>query len=920
MKSGRIPVRIASQFFLTILLLTMVALPTLACAPTEEAIAKWKAEGRYDQLMEAWRQHRIDNGYDLSVWTPEFAQRSMAGISSDANTIDTIKLCVILVEFPDYNHTAGSVSATQGQFDSLLFSDKLLGGVINPTGSMTDFYREDSYGKLYITGEVFGWYMMPKTLSYYIGFDNGLSRGAELAADAAIAANADVDYRDFKSDDGLLHGLVIVHAGPGAEGGAANIWSHRGNINTALQLDSISIADYIMNPEENPGGGMSAIGVFCHEYGHTLGLPDFYDIAYNPGSNGLGNWALMASGNYNGQSRLPSHMCTFSKWSLGFMHATTLPTNVSQATIPPLSTDSVAYAIVPGGGMVNGPQYWIVENRQPYGFDAGLPGSGLLIYHIDLNRLTNTDPSNYRIAIEQADGLNQLAFGGSRGDAADSWPGTTNNRNFHTYTTPDSRFYNGNVSEVGVWNISDSDSLMTADFDVVYSRPLIDFYGNDSLTFVDTANGGDGDGFLEAGETIHFDLHIQNLMKPAANAVVHLSCDVPGVQFTVNDQSLTHQLQPIFKPKLAAPIVFTMPQNLDVTFGNFLIEFAIDSTETNPGSAEFSYSIPFRMSVGTPEVLIVDDDGGQSSQTIYEEAMSNMGIGYQVWSHQVKGDPVAADLADFKHIFWLTGTSKANTISYWSRQALKDFLDNGGNLCLSSVTMDSVMYYDSLFMDTYLHARQFDSQGTIHYEGVAGSALGNGVKFEPIAGNPVGVYPALLPLNGGEAAFDGNFNGNRILGVTYSGTYRTVALTFPIEVVSNAPATVGMFPRDTLFSRIMEFFGRIPTDVGDDHGSSLPTEFSLAPNYPNPFNPTTTISYTINRTSDGSTPKRMRLEVFNAIGQRVKMLVDKIQSPGTYSVEWDGTASDGEKVSSGVYFYRLSREDAAISRKMMLIK
>ena len=554
MKSGWNLVRAATPIFLTVLLLLAVCHPTQGCAPTEEAIAQWKAEGRYDQMMEAWRQHRIANGYDLSVWSPDMARRSMASISSDANAIDTIRLCVILVEFPDYNHTAGSVSATQPQFDSLLFSDKLVGGVINPTGSMTDFYREVSYGRLHITGEVFGWYMMPNTLTYYVGFDNGLSRGSELASAAAMAANNDVDYRDFRSADGLLHGLVIVHAGPGAEGGATNIWSHRGNISVALQLDSVSIVDYIMNPEENPGGGMSAIGVFCHEYGHTLGLPDFYDVAYNPGSNGLGSWALMASGNYNGQSRLPSHMCTFSKWSLGFMHATTLPANLSQVVIPPLSTDSTAFALVPGGGAVTpGSEYWIVENRQPYGFDAGLPGNGLLIYHIDLSQFNNTNPANYRVAIEQADGLNQLAFGGSRGDAADPWPGTTNNRIFHTYTSPDSRYYDGVASEVAVWNVSDSDSLMTADFDVVYSRPLLDFFGNDSLTLMDTAGIGDGDGYLEEGETIHFNLHIQNLMRPAGNAIVHLSCDVPGVQFVQNDVALTALLQPIFKPKLACP-------------------------------------------------------------------------------------------------------------------------------------------------------------------------------------------------------------------------------------------------------------------------------------------------------------------------------------------------------------------------------
>jgi immune inhibitor A len=920
MKSGWSLVRAASQIILTVCVLLAFLKPTQASAPTEEAIAQWKADGSYEQKMETWRQHRIANGYDLSVWTPETARRTMAAISNDANDIDTLRLCVILVEFPDYPASSGSVSVSRAQFDSLLFSDKLIGGVINPTGSMTDYYRENSYGKLYITGEVFGWYMMSQPLSYYVGSDNGLSEGPILAAEAALAANNDIDFRNFRSPDGLLHGLVIVHAGPGAEGGANNIWSHRGNIQSALQPDSVSIMDYIMNPEENPGGGMSAIGVFCHEYGHTLGLPDFYDVAYNPGSNGLGNWALMAAGNYNGQSRVPAHMCAFSKWSLGYLHADTLSTNLAQITIPPLSTDSTAFALVPGGGAVNGPQYWIVENRQPYGFDAELPGHGLLIYHVDLNQFNQTDPSNYRLAIEQADGLDQLAFGGSRGDAADPWPGTTNNRNFHTYTTPNSLYYDGTESEIAVWNISDSDSLMTADFDIEYSRPLLDFYGNDSLTFVDAAPDGDADGFLEAGETIAFNLHIQNLMKPAAGGVVHLSCDVPGIQFIVNDQLLTSQLQPNFRPKLVSPITFTMPQQFDETFGNFLIEFTIDSTDNAPGSGEYYYSIPIRIPLGTPEVLIVDDDGGQSAQVIYEEAMSQMGIGYQTWSIQAKGTPSAADLADYKHIFWSNGYPNGGEISYFSRQSLISYLDAGGNLCLTTLVTDTLMHYDSVFLMDYMHVREVGHQQTIHYVGISGSQLGNGVTFEPVVQPYVAQYATLTPYNGGEAAIKGNFGGSGTFGVTYAGTFRSVFLTFPLEMVTNSPTSTSYAPRDTLFARIMEFFGRIPTDVGDDDRSGLPTEFSLAPNYPNPFNPTTTISYTINRTPDGTAPKRIKLEVFNTLGQRVKTLVNKTQPPGTYVVEWDGTNGGGVKVASGIYFYRLSRDNAATSRKMMLIK
>ena len=62
------------------------------------------------------------------------------------------------------------------------------------------------------------------------------------------------------------------------------------------------------------------------------------------------------------------------------------------------------------------------------------------------------------------------------------------------------------------------------------------------------------------------------------------------------------------------------------------------------------------------------------------------------------------------------------------------------------------------------------------------------------------------------------------------------------------------------------------------------------------------------------------LKVYNTLGQEVKTLVDKVQSPGVYKVEWDGTGSDGSRVASGVYFYRLQRGDEANTKKMILVK
>jgi hypothetical protein len=88
-----------------------------------------------------------------------------------------------------------------------------------------------------------------------------------------------------------------------------------------------------------------------------------------------------------------------------------------------------------------------------------------------------------------------------------------------------------------------------------------------------------------------------------------------------------------------------------------------------------------------------------------------------------------------------------------------------------------------------------------------------------------------------------------------------------------------------------------------------PAEYRLAQNYPNPFNPLTMIEYSVPNVS------KVRVEVFNVLGQVVKVLVDGQQEPGNYTVRWDGT-----EVASGVYFYRMSADNFTATKRMVLMK
>jgi len=100
----------------------------------------------------------------------------------------------------------------------------------------------------------------------------------------------------------------------------------------------------------------------------------------------------------------------------------------------------------------------------------------------------------------------------------------------------------------------------------------------------------------------------------------------------------------------------------------------------------------------------------------------------------------------------------------------------------------------------------------------------------------------------------------------------------------------------------------VPTDVGEDN-PLLPTEYNLGQNYPNPFNPTTNIQFDI------PTTKRVQLDVYNVLGQKVQTLLDRKLTPGRYTIPFDGS-----RLASGVYLYRLRAGDITLSKKMTLLK
>jgi flagellar hook assembly protein FlgD len=102
---------------------------------------------------------------------------------------------------------------------------------------------------------------------------------------------------------------------------------------------------------------------------------------------------------------------------------------------------------------------------------------------------------------------------------------------------------------------------------------------------------------------------------------------------------------------------------------------------------------------------------------------------------------------------------------------------------------------------------------------------------------------------------------------------------------------------------------RHSTDIATDDNGLLPTSLDLAQNFPNPFNPTTTVSFSLPEKA------RVRVEVYNLLGQNVATLADADFTAGNHSITWDATGTP-----SGLYFYRLTAGQASITKKMLLLK
>lgn len=306
---------------------------------------------------------------------------------------------VLLIEFNDLEFT---VSDPAVAFHNLLNQEGYSAN--NSTGSARDYFRDQSGDKFQPHFDVVGPIKVNRPMSYYSA-DKGMTqeKGApRLLQDACeILLKEGFDFSAYDIDkDHVIDNIFFFYAGHNmAEGASGTIWPHKWQVNSFPSLNGTYLWTYACTSEFrlNQGQVMCSIGTFCHEFGHVIGLPDFYDVndtEEGKVSNDPGIYSLMSGGSYNNEGKTPPNFNLEEKALLGWLPGTqslSRPEAIVQGWthISELPKENGIYTFGPvwkNEGFIsktaNENEYFIYEYRDGSGWDQPI-GKGVLIYHVD---------------------------------------------------------------------------------------------------------------------------------------------------------------------------------------------------------------------------------------------------------------------------------------------------------------------------------------------------------------------------------------------------------------------------------------------------------------------------------------------------------------------------------------------------------
>ncbi|MBI5058546.1 T9SS type A sorting domain-containing protein [candidate division KSB1 bacterium] len=312
------------------------------------------------------------------------------------------------------------------------------------------------------------------------------------------------------------------------------------------------------------------------------------------------------------------------------------------------------------------------------------------------------------------------------------------------------------------------------------------------------------------------------------------------------------------------------------------------------------------------DILLVDDDDGLAYETYFNQAFSDLGYISRCWDRR---GGLISSLVGLPIVAWFTGNDSLTTLQPWDESVIVEYLNSGGSVLLTGQNITDDLGPGSTFLATAMgcSTRNNDTDNR-NVSGIAGSGIGDDVTLY-LVGNqgannqtsPASVYPiaGALPF----LQYQGD--DHQVAGVAFhpeSGG-SSIFLGFGFEAISGINSST---TRAELMGRMLDWFET--NGVEAPVPRAIATELWLAPNYPNPFNPSTTISFVA-----PANGRVVTLDVFNTLGQRVAELYRGHGNGQRVTLQWNAGRAAHE-VASGTYWVRLMSDRRAVSRTIQLIR